>query len=222
LWFFNVRTYCYRIGNANISGGQYTFFLVDNPKEDNRKHRICRICSSHFMEWCDYEETHGAYRVSLYSLSQINKIPSQPPTLQIPFSKTYADYSKSHSAVNFEKLLKTTSNGSPFSLVRAPPLPQFHIQSIHKVSTYVEYRAVSGVFQTIEPRPPSPPNESVLPPAPKARYTLVTPHTRRAVRGSIFWKTPDIGLASYSIISLRVDTYSSCDSPSSITIHHAQ
>ncbi len=34
----------------------------------------------------------------------------------------------------------------------------------HKVLTYVEYRAVSGVFQNIDPPPPSPPRECVLPP----------------------------------------------------------
>jgi hypothetical protein len=33
----------------------------------------------------------------------------------------------------------------------------------HKVLTYVEYRAVSGVFQNIDPPPPSPPSECVLP-----------------------------------------------------------
>ena len=40
-------------------------------------------------------------------------------------------------------------------------------------------------------------------------------HTRLAVRegGSIFWKTPDIGLASYSIISLRYNL-SNLGSPS--------
>ncbi len=41
-----------------------------------------------------------------------------------------------------------------------------------KVLTYVEYRAVSGVFQNIDPPPlPSPPSECVLPPAPKAGDT---------------------------------------------------
>ncbi len=35
---------------------------------------------------------------------------------------------------------------------------------MHKVPTYVEYRAVSGVFQNIDPPPPSPPSECVLPP----------------------------------------------------------
>jgi hypothetical protein len=32
-----------------------------------------------------------------------------------------------------------------------------------KVLTYVEYRAVSGVFQNMDPPPPSPPSECVLP-----------------------------------------------------------
>ncbi len=44
------------------------------------------------------------------------------------------------------------------------------------------------------------------PPTPKKGGGVV--QTRRAVRGvggSIFWKTPDIGLASYSIISLSTD-----------------
>ncbi len=34
----------------------------------------------------------------------------------------------------------------------------------HKVLAYVEYRAVFGVFQNIDPSPPSPPSECVLPP----------------------------------------------------------
>jgi hypothetical protein len=75
--------------------------------------------------------------------------------------------------------------------------------SNHKVLTYVKYRAVSGVFQNIDPPPPLPP-ASVSYPRTKGGNGGV--HTRRAVRegrGSIFWKTPYIGLASYSIISLR-------------------
>jgi hypothetical protein len=64
----------------------------------------------------------------------------------------------------------------------------------HKVLTYVENRAVSGVFQNIDPLPPLHP-EGASSPAPKA--------WGERVRGSIFWKTPDIGLASYSIIPLR-------------------
>ncbi len=46
---------------------------------------------------------------------------------------------------------------------------------VHKVLTYVEYRAVSGVFQNIDPPYPSPPSECVLPPLPQAEgggYTL--------------------------------------------------
>jgi hypothetical protein len=64
--------------------------------------------------------------------------------------------------------------------------------SYHKVLRYKEYRAVSGVFQTIE---------RVSSPRTKGGGV----HARRAVRGwgSIFWKTPDIGLASYNIIPLR-------------------
>jgi hypothetical protein len=58
-----------------------------------------------------------------------------------------------------------------------------YVSFMHKVLTYVEYRAVSGVFQNIEPPPPSPGVEGG--------------------GGSIFWKTLDIGLASYSMISLR-------------------
>ncbi len=71
--------------------------------------------------------------------------------------------------------------------------------------TCVEYRALSGVFQNnyIDPPPPLP-LASVS--SPRTQGGGV--HTRRAVRGvgagrSIFWKTPDIGLASYSIIPLR-------------------
>jgi hypothetical protein len=66
----------------------------------------------------------------------------------------------------------------------------------HKVHTYVEYRAVSRVFQNIDPPPPLSTRRVCPPPATKAGV-----HTRRAergVEGSIFWKTQDIGLASYS------------------------
>ena len=74
----------------------------------------------------------------------------------------------------------------------------------HKVITYIEYRAVSGIFRTIDPPPPFRP-ASV--PFPRTKGGGV--HSRRAVRGlggrggSIFGKTPEIGLASYSIIPLR-------------------
>jgi hypothetical protein len=61
---------------------------------------------------------------------------------------------------------------------------------------------VSGVFWTIDP-PPHPLSTQRVCPPPRTKAGGV--HTRRAVRGwgSIFRKTPDIGLASYSIISLR-------------------
>jgi hypothetical protein len=60
--------------------------------------------------------------------------------------------------------------------------PVERVRQGHKVLTYIciEYRAVSGVWGG--------------------------GHTRWLERGGggpIFWKTPDIGLASYSIISLR-------------------
>ncbi len=65
----------------------------------------------------------------------------------------------------------------------------------HKVLSYIEYRAVSGVFRTLTPHPLST-QRVCFPPAPKAGgYTLA--------RRLIFRKTPDIGLASYSIIPLR-------------------
>ncbi len=76
----------------------------------------------------------------------------------------------------------------------------------HKVLTYIEYRAVSGVFRTIDSPPPLHP-ASVSSPRSKGGGVGWggTVHTRRAVRswGSIFRKTPNIGLASYCIISLR-------------------
>jgi hypothetical protein len=49
---------------------------------------------------------------------------------------------------------------------------------MHKVLTYLENRAVSGVFRTIDPPKPSPPSECVLPP-----YQRQGVHTRRAVKG---------------------------------------
>jgi hypothetical protein len=49
----------------------------------------------------------------------------------------------------------------------------------HKISTYVEYRAVSRVFQNIDPNPPPLHPASVCSPHTKAGDT----HNRRAVRG---------------------------------------
>jgi hypothetical protein len=72
---------------------------------------------------------------------------------------------------------------------------------MHKVLTYVEYRAVSDVFQYIDPHPLS--TQRVCPPP--APWGGGGVHTRRAVRGwgSIFWKTPGIRLACNSLIPLR-------------------
>ncbi len=61
----------------------------------------------------------------------------------------------------------------------------------HKVLTYVEYRAVSGVFQSIDP------------PYPLSTQRVCPPPHSPGGEGSIFWKTPDIGLASYSLSPLR-------------------
>ncbi len=53
-----------------------------------------------------------------------------------------------------------------------PSPQQLRYKAGHKVLTYVEYRAVSGVFQNIDPPPPLH-HRVCPPPAPKAgRYTL--------------------------------------------------
>jgi hypothetical protein len=54
---------------------------------------------------------------------------------------------------------------------------------------------MSLVFQNIDPPPRSPPGECVLPPNKGGGYTLAG---RKGRRGSIFWKTREIGLPSYS------------------------
>jgi hypothetical protein len=72
----------------------------------------------------------------------------------------------------------------------------------HKVLTYIEYRAVYGIFRTIDP----PQSECVLPPHLRRGSTLAG---RWDGGGGQYQKTPDIGLASYSIIPLpeeRSDT----------------
>ncbi len=83
--------------------------------------------------------------------------------------------------------------------------PVLIVRAMHKVLTYIEYRAVSGVFRTIDPPPPLH-SAIVSSPAPKAGGGGGGVHTRRAVKelgGSIFRKTPGIGFASFSIIPLR-------------------
>ncbi len=75
----------------------------------------------------------------------------------------------------------------------------------HKVLKYIEYRSVSGVFRTIDSPPPLHP-ASVSSTRTKGGggvgYTLAW---RWGGGGSIFRKTPDIGLASYSIMLLWIN-----------------
>ena len=66
---------------------------------------------------------------------------------------------------------------------------------MHKVLTYVECRAVSGVFQNIDPPLPFHPASVSSPRTKGGGCTLA--------ERWFFWKTPDIGLASYSLIPLR-------------------
>ncbi len=77
-----------------------------------------------------------------------------------------------------------------------------------KVLRYVEYRAVSGVFQNTKilppRRPPLYPASASYPPTTKAGGGGIHSPGGEGGGGSIFWKTPDIGLASYIIISLRL------------------
>ncbi len=86
---------------------------------------------------------------------------------------------------------------------------QKNVSILHKVLTYLEYRAVPGVFQNIDP-PPTPLSTHRVcpPPAPKAGGT----HSPggEGGGGSIFWKTPAMGLASYTIISLRASVCYYC------------
>ncbi len=79
---------------------------------------------------------------------------------------------------------------------------RIYISVHHKELTYIEYRAVSGVFGTIDPPPPLHPS-SVSSPPPKARSPGGDGLGGGGGGGSIFWKMPDIGLASYSIVPLR-------------------
>ncbi len=71
---------------------------------------------------------------------------------------------------------------------------EFTVGYMHKVITYIEYRAVSGVFRTIDPSPP-------LHPA-----SVSSPHTKgRAERGWGVNISEDARhWASYSIIPLRL------------------
>jgi hypothetical protein len=80
------------------------------------------------------------------------------------------------------------------------PTKYLHIQ--------IEYRAVSGsgVFRIIDPPPPLP-LASVSSLAPKAGGTHSPDGEGVGGGGSIFLKTPDIGLVSHSIIPLPIKRY---------------
>ncbi len=73
-----------------------------------------------------------------------------------------------------------------------------------EVLTYIEYRAVSSVFRTIDPPPPLHPASVSSHRTKGGGYALAG---RWGGGGSIFRKTPDIGLASYSIIPLRLQVH---------------
>ncbi len=90
-------------------------------------------------------------------------------------------------------------------------LPHHHI-SIFTQSTYIyrvqssvwrllNYQTTEYMYQTIDPHPLS--TQRVCPPHASHAGGV---HTRQGVRGggSIFRKTPDLGLTSYSIIPLRI------------------
>jgi hypothetical protein len=84
----------------------------------------------------------------------------------------------------------------------------FELKRIYSQSTYI-YRVQSSVLHLPNywPPIPSPPSECVLPPSHQRRRGTHSPGGKGG-GGSIFRKTPDIGLASYNIIPLRI--YSTC------------
>ena len=74
----------------------------------------------------------------------------------------------------------------------------FLLHKVHKVLTHVEHRAVSGVFHTIDPPPPL---------QPASVSSLAHLPGCEGGGGSIFWRTPDKGLVSYSIIFPRLGCF---------------
>jgi hypothetical protein len=64
---------------------------------------------------------------------------------------------------------------------KLPPLASgFCLERLnHKVLTYVEYRAMSGVFQNIDPPTPSPPSVCVLPPHQRRGLVMSTISKRK-------------------------------------------
>jgi hypothetical protein len=84
---------------------------------------------------------------------------------------------------------------------------------------------MSIVFQNIDPPPPSPPGECVLPSPPNKGGGTHSPGGEGG-GGSIFWKTRDIGLPSSEIIYLGVRPMSSSATSTSrrsvSCIHHCK
>ncbi len=72
----------------------------------------------------------------------------------------------------------------------------------HKVLTYVEYRLQNSVWR-LPPLHPPLHAASVSSPRTKGGGGTHSPGGEGVGGGQLFWKTPDIGFASYSIISLR-------------------
>ncbi len=80
---------------------------------------------------------------------------------------------------------------------------------MHKGLAYVEYKAVSDVFQGIlTPQPPLQPASGPFPHTKGRGYTLAGRWGGWGVY--IFWKTPVIVLTSYSKILLRLDVNTDC------------
>ncbi len=191
-----------------------------------RKHKIsrARICKpfkeprNRFPAWRNrFLDSLNVYKYGL----RLSKIPEPPTSLNIVFGKKifiFTNLKLSNSTLNWDTLVlnpplfawnfELESIRENFRLdrqvhrVHLNPLNRFTTtptglyislcfeESVGSQSTYI--------FRVLTPHPISP-SECVLPPHQRV-------HTRRAVRGwgSIFRKTPAIGLASYSIIPLRV------------------
>ena len=79
------------------------------------------------------------------------------------------------------------------------------VQSLSSQSTYMR-RLQSCAWRLPKYWPPTPLSTQRVcpPPAPKAGGGGVPPRRRCGGWGAMFWKTPAIGLASYSLISLRL------------------
>ncbi len=91
-------------------------------------------------------------------------------------------------------------------------LPSCWVTLFVLLTKYLRYicRVQSCVWRLPKYWPPTPPLHPASVSSPRTKSGGYTLAGRWGVGGSIFWKTPDIGLASYSIISLR--SYPSCGS----------